>query len=209
MRSGIGALVRRAAPAVALALALGLSGGAAALAGDGGTVEMGPLPAVPRAGEALTLALIVRTHGRPIDVFGDKPVRPYLSARKSATGESLRIDGRKAGPPGNFAVEVTFPSEGVWRLTIKADPLVVGVWSGALTVLPASAARSSEADPSAVSPPWASGAAVAGPALIWRLGVVAVLLAAGLMLPAARRARPRWAVPSATGGPARGGQGGA
>ncbi len=202
MRSGIGVIVRRVAPAVALALALGLSGGAAALAGDGGTVEMGPLPTAPRAGEALTLAFIVRTHGRPIDVFGDKPVRPYLSARNSATGESLRIDGRKAGPPGHFAVEVTFPSEGEWRLTVKAEPLVVGVWSGSLTVLPAIAAQSSEADPAGISAPL-SGGAVDPPALIWRLGVAVVLLAAGLLLPAARRARSRRAVPSATGSPAR------
>lgn len=208
MWSRIGALVRRVALGIVLALALGLSGSIAALAGDGGTVEMGPLPATPRAGETLTLAFIVRTHGKPIDFFGDKPVRPYLSAHKNATGESLRIDGRKAGPPGHFAVEVTFPSEGEWRLTVKAEPLVVGVWSGSLTVLPAIAAQSSEADPSGTSAPL-SGGAVDPPALIWRLGVAAVLLAAGLVLPAARRAWSRRAVPSATGGPARGHRGGA
>ena len=177
------------------------------LAGDGGTVEMGPLPAVPRAGEALTLAFIVRTHGRPIDVFGDKPVRPYLSAHKGATGEALRIDGRKAGPPGHFAAEVTFPSEGEWRLTVKAEPLVVGVWSGSLTVLPIIAAQPPGADPAGAPAPL-SGGAVGPPALIWRLGVAAVLLAAGLVLPAARRARSRRAAPSAIGRPARGGQGG-
>ncbi len=127
-------------------------------------------------------------------------MRPYLSARNSATGESLRIDGRKAGPPGHFAVEVTFPSEGEWRLTVKAEPLVVGVWSGSLTVLPAVAARPSEADPSDASAPSAGSGTVEAPALVWRLGVAAVLLAAGLTLRAGRRARPRRAVPSATGG---------
>lgn len=123
-----------------LACLLLLGSAGAALAGDGGTVTVDAPPMPPAVGVPLTIRFVVYTHGQPIDRFGDRPVRPFLTATNRATGGSLRAEGRKDGDLGRFAVDVTFPSAGEWDLRIKAEPLMLGTWTGTTIVGPAAVA---------------------------------------------------------------------
>ncbi len=87
-------------------------------AGGWAVVTLDSLPAQPQAGETLHLGFMVRQHGKtPIDW-----VEPYLSARNTETGATLRTDARKDGPVGHFTVDVTFPSSGAWELQITPEP---------------------------------------------------------------------------------------
>lgn len=142
---------------LALSLLAALALPLTALAGGWAVVSLDSLPAEPRAGQTLSLGLMVRQHGQtPVDSFYGmgEPIKPYLTARNRDTGESIRAEARKEGPVGHFVVEVTFPSAGTWEWAITPPPFE-GTKFEPLTVWPAlaAAAEPSTADVATSSAP--------------------------------------------------------
>jgi len=155
-------------------------------AGDGGTVRVDAPPTTAVAGQLLHLGFVVYSHGQPIDAFGEQPVRPYLSATNDATGGFQRVTAHKDGAIGRFAVDVTLPSAGEWRFVIKAEPLALGTWSGALTVTPAVAPTAAPQPVGTRATGVVAGGGSLFPPFVWGLGVLA-LGAVGALLPPIRR----------------------
>lgn len=83
-------MVRRIAAIFGLVCVLTLAGAAPALAGGWANVTLDRLPAEPRAGQTLTLGFMVRQHG----ITPTNGVQPYLSARNTETGQTLRFTAR-------------------------------------------------------------------------------------------------------------------
>ncbi|MGH2541664.1 MAG: hypothetical protein ACRDIB_02635 [Ardenticatenaceae bacterium] len=114
------------------------------LAGGAAVVVLDEVPTDVHAGEPLHLEFLVRQHGQqPVDEFaGVGPVRPYLEATHLDSGESLRVEGYKpeGAEVGRFALDVMFPSEGMWEWRIRPDPFELMNAFEPLTVQPALAA---------------------------------------------------------------------
>jgi hypothetical protein len=125
-------MVRRIIVAIGLVSLLVLAGAAPALAGGWATVTLDRLPDQARAGQALTLGFMVRQHG----VTPTNLVQPYLSARHTETGQTVRFDARQEGPVGHFVAEVTFPAAGSWEWEAVPDPFPTPTKLGTLSVLP-------------------------------------------------------------------------
>ena len=106
-----------------------------ALAGGWAVITVENLPGEVRAGENMHLEFSVRQHGRELTSH----VTPVLRAHNPATGESLTVDAAALPQKGYFAVDVIFPSEGQWQVSL--DPVVLAGQLDLLplTVLPAAA----------------------------------------------------------------------
>jgi hypothetical protein len=121
---------------------------APALAGGWAVVTLDSLPREVRAGQSFQLGFVVRQHGKTptnTDLNG-KPLKPVLSARKSAAAsqhggtllmvaapasvvskgeQTIRVEARQEGAVGHYVVDVTFPSDGVWDWQIEVPTYYV------------------------------------------------------------------------------------
>jgi hypothetical protein len=187
-----------------LAVGLMLVTAQAAYAGGWATVTLDEPPSNVHADTTLTIGFTVKQHDRtPIDndPFGGGPLKPYLTATNTETGETLQVDARKDGPLGHFVVDVTFPSAGTWTWEIVPPPFA-GTQMQPLTVQ--AAASTSTLNPQAVPEKQPAAASVADntaanpsgaqqPLGSWRIAIgaavlVLALLAARMMT---RRTLPR------------------
>lgn len=81
-------------------------------AGGWASVEIVDPPDSFEAGQPVTLSVVIKGHGiEPVDV---DPL--VISATNDATGETVEVTAVKADGEGNYTVELTLPSEGVWVL---------------------------------------------------------------------------------------------
>lgn len=163
-------IIQRSAILAVLLLILGV---VPALAGGWAVVTLDSVPQAVQAGQPLSLGFIVRQHGlTPIDT-----VAPILTARNSATGETLRAEARKEGPLGHFVVDFTAPAAGDWTWQIEPQPFGPTTL-GTLTVSPVGT-------PTTATSPFAGplaallGATFLRDGLRW-FGLLLLLFAAGL-----------------------------
>ncbi len=178
---------------VTLAVVLGAVALTARPAGAGGwaVVTLDSVPVQARAEEALRLGFMVRQHGvTPVDA-----VKPYLSATRAGTNETVQAEAQKDGVVGHFVVEVTFPSAGAWQWEITPEPFA-GTRFEPLKVMPAGAdsAEQAKLTPSAADEgalaslsATRSERVVEAGALRW-FGAGLLVLAAGLALTTRRTA---------------------
>lgn len=111
-------MLRRSLVGLVLGVTTLLVAALPAHAGGWAVVTLDTAPAQAGAGESLRLGFTVRQHGvTPIDA-----VRPYLSARRKDSSESIRVNATKEGATGHFVVDVTFPSAGTWSWEITPEP---------------------------------------------------------------------------------------
>ena len=97
------------------------------LAGGWATITVENLPGEVHAGENVHIEFSVRQHGRELTSH----VTPVLRAHNPQTGETLIVDAAALSEKGYFAVDVVFPSEGQWEVSL--DPVVL---AGKLDLLP-------------------------------------------------------------------------
>lgn len=144
-----------------------------AFAGGWAVVTLDAVPQGPATGQTLSLGLMVRQHG----VTPTDGVSPTLTARNSATGETVRAVARKDGPVGHFVVDVAFPSAGEWTWKIAPEPFAPTDF-GTLSVLAAGAAKSQPATAAPVSISLSNPASVRD-GLRW-LGIALLIVALGV-----------------------------
>ena len=186
-------MARRSIFAFVLAILALLALAVPALAGGWAVVTLDSLPREVRAGASIQLGFIVRQHGKTPtnkDLNGN-PLRPVLTAIKQSDlataqakgAETIRFEARQQGPTGHYAVDLTFPSAGIWAWQITLPTYYVqNSPSGSdaavlapLTVLPPTA-------PAATPAPEATTWLGLSPAALGWAGLAALLaaLAVGL-----------------------------
>ena len=81
-------------------------------AGGWASVEIANSPAPIEAGKPVRLDLTIKQHGiSPVDI---DPL--VIAATNPDSGDAIEETAEKADGTGNYTVELTFPSEGVWEL---------------------------------------------------------------------------------------------
>ncbi|MEZ4505668.1 MAG: plastocyanin/azurin family copper-binding protein [Thermomicrobiales bacterium] len=81
-------------------------------AGGWASVEIVDRPDVIEAGQPTELALVIKQHGiSPVDI---DPL--IVSASNTKTGDSIEETATKSTGAGNYAVVLTFPTNGIWEL---------------------------------------------------------------------------------------------
>jgi plastocyanin len=81
-------------------------------AGGWASVEIVDGPAVLETGKPMSFELSIKQHGiTPVDI---DPL--VISATNSDTGDEIEATATKASGEGNYTVELTFPTEGVWSM---------------------------------------------------------------------------------------------
>jgi hypothetical protein len=180
-------MFRRSIFALAVVVVAMLALAAPAFGGGWAVVTLDELPTEVRAGEQLHLGFMVRQHGQT----PTNDVTPYLSATKEGATGDVRVTAKQEGVTGHFVVDVTFPSDGVWRWQIVPAPFE-GTKFAPLTVLPA-AAQAAKPAPAVVEQPAAQPAPAApdtilglSPAGLRWGGVALLIIAAGVALAAQR-----------------------
>jgi hypothetical protein len=122
-----------------------LAGGwANAVLDDSG--DVGP----PSAGEPVTIGFTLLQHGvTPVD-WGD----PTITIINAATGEERSFAAEQRGPTGHWVAQVTYPSNGTWRVSVNHEleialtgfrPVTIGPAPAAAAAQPAQTATSSAA----------------------------------------------------------------
>ena len=87
-----------------------------ALAGGWAVITLDELPAQVNAGQQFSVGFTVLQHGRtPI-----KELSPTISARHTATGESIIVEAKPEGEIGHYTATLTLPSAGMWDWSIQA-----------------------------------------------------------------------------------------
>jgi hypothetical protein len=128
-------MLRRSSWQLCATLAVLLALARPAFAGGWVVVTLDSLPSSIQAGQAIRLGFMVRQHGMtPINhnPWENTPLAPFLSAKHSATGETIQANARQDGPLGHFVVDVSFPSAGAWEVEITPPPFAstkLGVFS--------------------------------------------------------------------------------
>jgi hypothetical protein len=93
----------------------------AAIAGGWAITSMDELPGEFRAGETYQLGYTILQHGKtPVE-----GAETEITARNSATGETLRFVGHADGKPGHYVAEVTFPEGGSWTWSVTQGDFAV------------------------------------------------------------------------------------
>ena len=87
-----------------------------AFAGGWAVITLEEIPRQPQVGEAITVAFVVRQHGRTPMV----DLHPVITARNEATGAALTEEATAEGEPGRYVASLTFPSAGEWDWRIQA-----------------------------------------------------------------------------------------
>jgi hypothetical protein len=113
------------------------------LAGGWGVFTLDSLPPQEiNTGESLRLGFMVRQHGETpvhkVNIAGDQPLTPLLTAINQSTGERLEFPATPDAPVGHFTVEFSLPSEGQWQLTLSMDLLEGRLELEPMNVRPAS-----------------------------------------------------------------------
>ena len=81
-------------------------------AGGWASVEIVKGPDELEAGKPMTFQLAIKGHGiSPVDI---DPL--VIQATNEATSETVEETASKASGLGNYSVEITFPSDGIWDL---------------------------------------------------------------------------------------------
>ncbi len=81
-------------------------------AGGWASVEIVDGPEFLEVGKPMKLALVIKQHGiSPVDI---DPL--VISATNDESDESIEATAEKAEGEGNYTVELTFPTEGIWEL---------------------------------------------------------------------------------------------
>lgn len=108
--------MRRLATAL-MTVAIVLTIGATAYAGDMAITSFDSLPATFESGKTYTLNYSVLQHGvTPVD--GDSS----LIFTRVDDGETLVFEGEPTGEPGRYQVEVIIPAEGEWEWQVTQGP---------------------------------------------------------------------------------------
>lgn len=145
-------MVRRSFWRVCASLIALLALSTPALAGGWAVVTLDSLPSDIQAGQAISLGFMVRQHGiTPIDINAWEGNLPILSARNTATNQTIQVNARKEGPVGHFVVDVMFPEAGSWDIEITPPPFE-GTRLGAFTVVAATAKSSASQATAGVQP---------------------------------------------------------
>ena len=98
-----------------LAVGLLMLAAPAAIAGGWAITSMDELPGEFQAGETYRLGYTILQHGKtPVD-----GAETEITARNTATGETLRFVGQPDGKPGQYVAEVTFPQGGSWAWSVS------------------------------------------------------------------------------------------
>jgi hypothetical protein len=168
-----------------------------ALAGGWAVVTLDSLPSETQAGQSISLGFMVRQHGiTPIDnhPWEQRPLAPFLSAKNTATGETIHANARKEGPLGHFVVEVVFPSAGDWQIEITPPPFA-GTQLGTFAVAsaPATANAAQQRQATADSASKTTGASIFAERSFrtWSLTVLVILAGFGLTALVQREALAR------------------
>lgn len=90
--------------------------GLLSLAGGWAVVTLDALPEGVVAGQPLTLAFMVRQHGRT-PLAG---LQPVIRATNPATGEQVTATAKAEGQVGRYVATLVFPSAGTWNWEIDA-----------------------------------------------------------------------------------------
>jgi hypothetical protein len=147
----------------------------AAVAGGWAITSMDELPGEFRAGETYQLGYTILQHGKtPVD-----GAMTEITARNTATGETLRFVGEADGKPGHYVAEVTFPQGGSWTWSVTQGAFAVHEL-GELTVSAApvaAVAATAGAQATASLPIWGL---VLATATVIALGVFATQLVAAI-----------------------------
>ncbi|MCA9861028.1 MAG: cupredoxin domain-containing protein [Thermomicrobiales bacterium] len=81
-------------------------------AGGWASVEIVDGPDVLEIGKPMTMQLSIKQHGiNPVDI---DPL--VISATQTETGKTIEETAAKATGDGNYTIELTFPSKGIWNL---------------------------------------------------------------------------------------------
>lgn len=98
-----------------------------AMAGGWAVVTVDSLPKDVHAGDNIHLEFTVLQHGEKpvhtVDFMNGEPLTPFLLARHSDNGQTIRVEAQPAEEIGRFTVDVVFPTEGTWQWEITPYPL--------------------------------------------------------------------------------------
>jgi len=107
------------AASLLLALVAGttVAGGWATISADAegaGTTE-------PKAGQEIRYGFTVLQHGRTPAGW----VTPVLTLTEAATGKTFTVTAAPKGAVGHFVADITYPSSGIWTMSVSLTDLIV------------------------------------------------------------------------------------